>query len=151
LACKDLLWIGTSAGAILTLPSPHVSSSTTSLNHCPIVSGNLGIEKTLNLTQFCFLLLLKGIPHGHTGHVRILTTVEVNSSSETSCSSSDQVYHSNLKQSKRFLKSRKAVSSQSSKVTVISGGDGHEVFTNLKQNEAVGRDDSTNHLLLWQV
>jgi hypothetical protein len=34
---------------------------------------------------------------------------------------------------------------------VISGGDGYEDFRNNAANESAGRDDSTNHLLLWQV
>jgi hypothetical protein len=34
---------------------------------------------------------------------------------------------------------------------VISGGDGYEDFRTNVVNEAAGKDDSTNHLLLWQV
>ncbi len=34
---------------------------------------------------------------------------------------------------------------------VISGGDGYEDFSSSGHNEMVGREDSTNHLLLWQV
>ncbi len=42
---------------------------------------------------------------------------------------------------------------------VISGGDGYEDFScnssnagvGLSNGDAVGREDSTNHLLLWQV
>lgn len=38
---------------------------------------------------------------------------------------------------------------------VISGGDGYEDFRlsggGSGSSEAVGRDDSTNHLLLWRV
>ncbi len=37
------------------------------------------------------------------------------------------------------------------KMLIISGGDGYEDFRNSSNNEAAGRDDSTNHLLLWQV
>lgn len=38
-----------------------------------------------------------------------------------------------------------------SRMLVISGGDGYEDFRNSAANEGAGRDDSTNHLLLWQV
>lgn len=37
------------------------------------------------------------------------------------------------------------------KLLVISGGDGYEDFRNSGMSELAGRDDSTNHLLLWQV
>ena len=37
------------------------------------------------------------------------------------------------------------------RMLVISGGDGYEDFRNNVANESAGRDDSTNHLLLWQV
>ena len=38
-----------------------------------------------------------------------------------------------------------------SKLLVISGGDGYEDFSSGANSDMVGRDDSTNHLLLWQV
>lgn len=37
------------------------------------------------------------------------------------------------------------------RMLVISGGDGYEDFRNTAANESAGRDDSTNHLLLWHV
>ena len=37
------------------------------------------------------------------------------------------------------------------KLLVISGGDGYEDFRSSGMSELAGRDDSTNHLLLWQV
>lgn len=39
LACKDLLWIGTSAGVVLTMAIPPVASSTTKLPNVPNVVG----------------------------------------------------------------------------------------------------------------
>lgn len=66
LACKDLIWIGTSAGVLLTIPSQGYSKGNT-MNNTPVVTG---------------------IPHGHTGHVRFLTFVETEST--TSSSSSDE-------------------------------------------------------------
>ena len=34
---------------------------------------------------------------------------------------------------------------------IISGGDGFEDFSGNQSNDSIGRDDSTNHLLLWEV
>lgn len=51
LCCKDLIWIGTSAGVLLTIPTQSYEK------------GAHNIVPT-------------GIPHGHTGHVRFLTFVE---------------------------------------------------------------------------
>lgn len=51
LCCKDLIWIGTSAGVLLTIPAQ-------------------GYEKGAHN------IVPTGIPHGHTGHVRFLTFVE---------------------------------------------------------------------------
>jgi len=36
-------------------------------------------------------------------------------------------------------------------VMVISGGDGFEDFSANSTNDLAGREDSTNHLLLWSV
>lgn len=58
LACKDLLWIGTSAGVVLTLSIPPVSSST----------GPGSVRSPL---------VPMGSAHGHTGHVRFLTCIEL--------------------------------------------------------------------------
>ena len=40
LACKDLLWVGTSAGVILTMPLPHVSATTSKITTTLNVAGN---------------------------------------------------------------------------------------------------------------
>ena len=34
---------------------------------------------------------------------------------------------------------------------IISGGDGFEDFSGNQTNDSIGRDDSTNHLLLWEA
>lgn len=120
LACKDLLWIGTSAGVLLNLP---VGNSTKGLQH--IVSS------------------LTGISYGHTGHVRFLTSVELN------CPTSAPA-------GKGVTPSSPAVGSATKSPTtlVISGGDGYEDFRSSSANsanEVAGREDSTNHLLLWQI
>lgn len=84
------------------------------------------------------LLLISGVPHGHTGHVRFLTAVKTKPSSELA--------------ELRYLSGRKDDSRMSSsKILVISGGDGYEDFRSASMSEVAGREDSTNHLLLWHV
>lgn len=115
LACKDLLWIGTSAGVILTVALPHIAPSTVKLSTMPNIIG---------------------VPHGHTGHVRFLTNVE---------------WHiSNLDVARHSYKS-KPEQRNNSKHLIISGGDGYEDFRNTNLSEVAGREDSTNHLLLWNI
>ena len=42
LVCKDLLWIGTSAGVILTVPMPRITSTTSKGSHnVPSVTGKM--------------------------------------------------------------------------------------------------------------
>uniref|UniRef100_A0A669CCC2 Rho guanine nucleotide exchange factor 17 n=1 Tax=Oreochromis niloticus TaxID=8128 RepID=A0A669CCC2_ORENI len=137
LACKDLLWIGTSAGVVLTLVIPAVSSGT--------VAGTLK-----------FPLVPMGSAHGHTGHVRFLTSVELpegfdmnfppNTSDPTGCAVDGSLQ-------RRDSARRRASAHIPPKTNhlVISGGDGYEDFRLTNSSETVGRDDSTNHLLLWRV
>ena len=115
LACKDLLWVGTSAGVILTISLPHITPATTKLSNIPNIIG---------------------IPHGHTGHVRFLTNIE---------------WHTpNLDVSRNSYKS-KPEQRNIQKLLIISGGDGYENFKNINLSEVAGREDSTNHLLLWNI
>lgn len=126
LACKDLLWIGTSAGVVLTLPLPTITASTASLRNCPSATASF---------------------HGHTGHVRFLTAVEVpkegthdnaiEKGSGTSPSSPTAPLQSGGNSNRDVL--------------IISGGDGYEDFRASSASESAGRDDSTNHLLIWRV
>lgn len=117
LACKDLLWIGTSAGVLLTMPLPHINTTSTKLNSIPSVIG---------------------VPHGHTGHVRFLTSMEWQSqTSET--------------HQQRHSYKGKPEQRNNTKYLVISGGDGYEDFRNSNLSEIAGREDSTNHLLLWNI
>lgn len=114
MACKDLLWIGTSAGVLLTMPLPHITSSTTKLINTPTVNG---------------------VSHGHTGHVRFLTSVEM---------------HYGENQHRNSYKG-KTEQRSNTKLLVISGGDGYEDFRTSNISEVAGREDSTNHLLLWNI
>ncbi|GLG97565.1 JNK-interacting protein 3 [Gryllus bimaculatus] len=131
LACKDLLWIGTSAGVILTMPLPHVSASTTKLTNVPTPTG---------------------VPHGHTGHVRFLTYVETAPSSNSdSLVVRQSMHHRFSLKNKPDLLAHQNTSTSGAKLLVISGGDGYEDFRMSSVSEVVGREDATNHLLLWHV
>ncbi|XP_029163027.1 rho guanine nucleotide exchange factor 17 isoform X6 [Nylanderia fulva] len=125
LACNELLWIGTSAGVLLTVPIPHIKPSTQRMSQPPIVTG---------------------IPHGHTGHVRFLTCVETPNSSKPD---------PRPKVNRYSLKSNKTQQNNINrgKLLVISGGDGYEDFRGPQASAELqaGREDSTNHLLLWKV
>jgi Rho guanine nucleotide exchange factor 17 len=62
---------------------------------------------------------------------------------------SDKKFPAN-RNSSTHLKSK----SETANILVISGGDGYEDFRgigNTPVGEIAGREDSTNHLLLWQV
>ncbi|XP_069615525.1 rho guanine nucleotide exchange factor 17 [Ranitomeya imitator] len=124
LACKDLLWIGTSAGVVLTL----TITSTTSSSKGPISPV--------------------GLSQGHTGHVRFLTSVELPDGFDVHFplpvdQGNEQTCDTEKRDSTRHR--------PKSKLLVISGGDGYEDFRLTSSSETVGRDDSTNHLLLWRV
>ncbi|XP_071525863.1 uncharacterized protein [Panulirus ornatus] len=126
LACKDLLWVGTSAGVIITVPLPHLAHNT---HH---------VQAPLNMV---------GIPYGHTGHVRFLTSVELTPEPRTSHLKGHTRYSFKGKDHPHHQPGTAAPA----KLLVISGGDGYEDFRNSGMSELAGRDDSTNHLLLWQV
>lgn len=101
------------------MPLPHITSTTTKLTAVPIVTG---------------------ISHGHTGHVRFLTCVEVSS------------YGNNENQQHRnSYRGKPEQRNNLSKLLVISGGDGYEDFRSSNLSEVAGREDSTNHLLLWNI
>lgn len=119
--CKDLLWIGTSAGVLLTMPLPHVTPTTGKLNSIPPVTG---------------------MSHGHTGHVRILSSVELPHPLPKKCTP---------KKSAKVKPQAELTSANSTKFLVISGGDGYEDFRTSNLSEVAGREDSTNHLILWNI
>ncbi|XP_070553734.1 rho guanine nucleotide exchange factor 17-like isoform X2 [Ptychodera flava] len=120
LTCKDLLWVGTSAGVVLTLPLPKITSNMSSLAETPPVTGS---------------------GHGHTGHVRFLSAVEMLHDDDGDPGSIRVAFQRRCSVSATMMPN----------MIVISGGDGYEDFCSTSANEAAGRDDSTNHLLLWKV
>lgn len=140
LACKDLLWIGTSAGVVLTLVIPAVSSGT-----------GAGTLKSP--------LAPMGSAHGHTGHVRFLTSVELPEGfdmnfppdSTGNQSQSSSTVDGSLQRRDSTRRRASAHIPPKTNYLVISGGDGYEDFRLTNSSETVGRDDSTNHLLLWRV
>ncbi|XP_068612880.1 rho guanine nucleotide exchange factor 17-like [Brachionichthys hirsutus] len=142
LACKDLLWIGTSAGVVLTLTIPAVSSGT----------GEWTLKSPL---------VPMGSAHGHTGHVRFLTSIELpegfdmnfppTTDSAGNQSQSGSTVEGNLQRRGSSRRRASAHLPQKTNHLVISGGDGYEDFRLTSSSETVGRDDSTNHLLLWRV
>uniref|UniRef100_A0A8C2X3W0 Rho guanine nucleotide exchange factor 17 n=1 Tax=Cyclopterus lumpus TaxID=8103 RepID=A0A8C2X3W0_CYCLU len=134
LACKDLLWIGTSAGVVLTLGIPAVSSGTG--------AGTLKVPQ-----------VPMGSAHGHTGHVRFLTSIELPEGFDMNFSPTPTDSTGIVSSLRRDSSRRRASALIPSKTNhlVISGGDGYEDFRLTNSSETVGRDDSTNHLLLWKV
>ncbi|KAL5011595.1 hypothetical protein ScPMuIL_010146 [Solemya velum] len=136
MVCKDLLWVGTSAGVILTIPMPRITSMTTRASlTVPVVTG---------------------LVYGHTGHVRFLTCIDMANSSAQSktdqsrCSDQNENLR-NIQDQPRRASMAATMATLATRMLVISGGDGYEDFRTNVSNESAGRDDSTNHLLLWQV
>uniref|UniRef100_A0A3B5LYL0 ARHGH n=1 Tax=Xiphophorus couchianus TaxID=32473 RepID=A0A3B5LYL0_9TELE len=127
LACKDLLWIGTSAGE----DTEFVCSTAVS----PLVPI--------------------GSAHGHTGHVRFLTSIELpegfdmNFPPTTTDSTGTFLFYLQRRDSAHRRTSTHIPVKTNH--LVISGGDGYEDFRLTNSSETIGRDDSTNHLLLWRV
>lgn len=139
LVCKDLLWVGTSAGVILTIPMPRITSTSTR-----------GSISTPSVT---------GLVFGHTGHVRFLTCVELTAPSSPTTpkpkteeeETDDKPENLAIHDIHRRSSMAATTATMATRMLVISGGDGYEDFRNNSTNEVAGRDDSTNHLLLWQV
>uniref|UniRef100_UPI00358DF38C rho guanine nucleotide exchange factor 17-like n=1 Tax=Myxine glutinosa TaxID=7769 RepID=UPI00358DF38C len=129
-----LLWVGTSAGVLLTLPLPPLNPSSRS----PDVKYP-GVV---------------GVSHGHTGHVRFITAVKLpgNWSWDGHDPSEEEPVR---KDTWRGLnRQREQQQHLQGEMLVISGGDGYEDFEGALAgagDEATGREDSTNHLLLWRV
>uniref|UniRef100_A0A8C8ABN6 Rho guanine nucleotide exchange factor 17 n=1 Tax=Otus sunia TaxID=257818 RepID=A0A8C8ABN6_9STRI len=125
LACKDLLWIGTSAGVVLTLA----------------VSAKAAPA-------------LVGLSQGHTGHVRFLTAIELPDGFDVLFPLPRETGAEKPSEAEKRDPSRPrapALALSKPKMLVISGGDGYEDFRLTSSSETVGRDDSTNHLLLWRA
>lgn len=123
--------------------------------------GNISLETYDFQCDFCFFL---GLVYGHTGHVRFLTCVEMTTSAvppllagvhSRSDSANNNTRDPDVPSPQDLNKRRSSVATMTAalatRMLVISGGDGYEDFRTNVVNEAAGKDDSTNHLLLWQV
>lgn len=81
LTCKDILWVGTSAGVIATMHLPYLAQHTSKIHPMPTLVGKFGIIIDLGNSIKSYLLIFyfvfSGNPHGHSGHVRFLTCVEM--------------------------------------------------------------------------
>ncbi|KAJ8798272.1 hypothetical protein J1605_001397 [Eschrichtius robustus] len=136
LVCEELLWVGTSAGVVLTMPT---SPSTVSCPRAPLSPAGLG--------------------QGHTGHVRFLAAVQLPDGFNLLCSTPPPPPDTGPEKlpslEHRDSPRHRGPASARPKMLVISGGDGYEDFRlssgGSGSSETVGRDDSTNHLLLWRV
>uniref|UniRef100_A0A8D0QCI8 Rho guanine nucleotide exchange factor 17 n=1 Tax=Sus scrofa TaxID=9823 RepID=A0A8D0QCI8_PIG len=136
LVCEELLWVGTSAGVVLTMPT---SPSTVSCPRAPLSPAGLG--------------------QGHTGHVRFLAAVQLPDGFNLLCPTPPPPPDTGPERlpslEHRDSPRHRGPASARPKMLVISGGDGYEDFRlsggGSGSSEAVGRDDSTNHLLLWRV
>lgn len=93
---------------------------------------------TQTTTKLSNIPSVAGVPHGHTGHVRFLTCMEWQMVS-TDNSTQRHSYKGKPEQRNNI------------KLLVISGGDGYEDFRTSNVSEVAGREDSTNHLLLWNI
>ncbi|KAI5644836.1 rhoGEF domain-containing protein [Phthorimaea operculella] len=132
LAHKDTLWVGTSAGVLLTAP----------LHNSP--NPRTGAFTVPQLT---------GLSYGHTGHVRFLTLVE-NPVAQKQLSKPAQTPLKTKTLNRRSTNADKKqpdASPGNKETLIISGGDGYEDFRSSSSTEDAGREDSTNHLLLWRV
>lgn len=105
-----------------------------------------------------FSLSFTGIPHGHTGHVRFLTFVESPELDGDGATGTEETVRSDRTSGtgpSAIGKGKMAATVHSHRpLLVISGGDGYEDFRGTGNNtmsDVAGREDSTNHLLLWKV
>ncbi|XP_003780965.1 rho guanine nucleotide exchange factor 17 [Otolemur garnettii] len=136
LVCEELLWVGTSAGVVLTMPT---SPGTVNCPRAPLSPAGLG--------------------QGHTGHVRFLAAVQLPDGFNLLCPTPPPPPDTGPEKlpslEHRDSPRHRSPTSARPKMLVISGGDGYEDFRlssgGGSSSETVGRDDSTNHLLLWRV
>lgn len=99
--------------------------------------------------------MFSGVTYGHTGHVRFLTLVENPVVSKQNIKTTQPPVKSKT-MSRRSTNAEKiqkqAENTEDDKETlIISGGDGYEDFRSSTMTEDAGREDSTNHLLLWKI
>lgn len=116
------------------------------------------IPKFISRSKFSFnLFCVTGIPYGHTGHVRFITCVDHIGKLPNNSSATTEAGDSTPQKKKNAANKPQASTSkltEHSGLLIISGGDGFEDFRSSgtsQLSDIAGREDSTNHLLLWQV
>ena len=174
LALHDRLWIGTSAGIILNLTFPPAAKADGGRIHR---GGGNHHHPAGDSHSALPLPVVAGLVQGHTGHVRFLTSIScpqilASSSAGASTSGIPTVGENEVVGSSRDSPRKKSSTGSTTstgstlsegylsgshpkdmpmRTYVISGGDGFEDFSGNQTNDSIGRDDSTNHLLLWEV
>nr|XP_032811537.1 rho guanine nucleotide exchange factor 17-like [Petromyzon marinus] len=204
----ELLWVGTSAGVLVTLPHHHLTHPGPRRHdrsppphhrhpggaaaggppqsaewgadaqqpdpewgqHDSAGSPGLGAGAP-SPTQRWPAVAPVGCLHGHTGHVRFITSVRlpegcVWAEQGGPVGAPDQTPKAPRRDSGKRLRASGLPgvlggagpvgghAGGPGALLVISGGDGYEEFTGSPSpggDDAAGRDDSTNHLLLWRV
>uniref|UniRef100_A0A3B3YWB5 DH domain-containing protein n=1 Tax=Poecilia mexicana TaxID=48701 RepID=A0A3B3YWB5_9TELE len=91
-----------------------------------------------------------GSAHGHTGHVRFLTSIELPEGFDMNFPPTSVDDGSLQRRDSTHHRTSTHIPVKTNHL-VISGGDGYEDFRLTNSSETIGRDDSTNHLLLWRV
>lgn len=106
------------------------------------------------LRDLIVINIFSGVAYGHTGHVRFLTYVENPVTQKQSKPTPTSLKNKTLtRRSANAEKLQKQTENTEKNIEtlIISGGDGYEDFRSSSTTEDAGREDSTNHLLLWRV
>ncbi|KHJ42575.1 RhoGEF domain protein, partial [Trichuris suis] len=130
MCCKDMLWIGTSAGVLCYLSSPQVAHQTSKISATP----------NLFSTRI-----------GHMGPCRFLVSIDVPDHTVDDCTSSKRNKTNDLSRRRMSLN---VANLHQRNVYVISGGEGLEDYqegTNDENDDSFGMEDSTNYLIIWKV
>ncbi|KRY79708.1 Uncharacterized protein T4B_6881 [Trichinella pseudospiralis] len=130
LCCKEMLWVGTSAGVLCYLPIPQVTHQTLKITTIPGISGT-------NI--------------GHMGPCRFLVSLEVPEYIMDEFVAGKRAKRNDLSRRRMSLN---VASLQQKNVYVISGGEGLEDFQdspNDENDDTFGLEDSTNYLIIWKA
>uniref|UniRef100_A0A5S6QTI7 DH domain-containing protein n=1 Tax=Trichuris muris TaxID=70415 RepID=A0A5S6QTI7_TRIMR len=130
MCCKDMLWIGTSAGVLCYLSSPQVAHQTSKIS----VTPNLFSTRI-----------------GHMGPCRFLVSIDVPDCPMDEYASGKRCKTNDLSRRRMSLN---VANLHQRNVYVISGGEGLEDYqdgTNDENDDSFGMEDSTNYLIIWKV
>ncbi|CDW58402.1 Rho guanine nucleotide exchange factor 17 [Trichuris trichiura] len=130
MCCKDMLWIGTSAGVLCYLSTPQVAHQTSKISATP----------NLFSTRI-----------GHMGPCRFLVSIDVPDHTVDDYTSGKRSKSNDLSRRRMSLN---VANLHQRNVYVISGGEGLEDYqegTNDENDDSFGMEDSTNYLIIWKV